>query len=741
MTLRFVILVISILGCIDQGAAQSVRIPPLLQIEMAQNPLAFESEKPEEKNKRLSDYLLLGIEMNTNADWKKMEEIGGFINTRIGNRATLHLPKSSFYALLETRSLKAIHYNPPVYPQNDRAIEHVQANKVHAGLDPLPQSYTGKDVVVGIIDTGVDFLHEDFRDPKNPNQSRIAYIWDQLVDSGERPNGFSYGSEWNREQLDRELSNNPPGLVSHIDTFFLGSGHGTHVTGTAAGNSGLAYEADIIVVASNFTEVGLIDGANYIKQKAAEMGKPCVINLSLGSNIHAHDGSDFLSESMSRLVEGTEGVAIVASAGNDGRDPLHWGGFELSSNPASVYFFGITGLWTFFRVPKAKAASVELSIAVDSAHYDGDSRKLIARKEIGKTDWIKLDEVGETAFSQVFRYASGKKAAELSVYNITSRSKDYAEYIVFLDEGLSRYTWRNNTNKLDLFRFAIRGEGVFDAWFSSLDAITYEEPEEAGVAVANYRPADTDFSVISPAEGRNVIAVGAYTNRVAWRNVNDESVFFPPRQEVGELADFSSYGPTFDGRIKPELVAPGKAVVSAFPSYNTINSALLTDNQAKWASFAGTSMAAPVVSGSVALLLQQNPQLHFEAVRNLLTTTALTDSQTQSEGPLPNSHWGYGKLNIFEAMLAARQGGGAESALLIVSPNPARESVNVRFFAGGSESGQLRLFDLTGRQVLGAQTLNRGEDVQFSVNQLPSGMYLLEWTDGQNRAVRKLVLQ
>ena len=94
-----------------------------------------------------------------------------------------------------------------------------------------------------------------------------------------------------------------------------------------------------------------------------------------------------------------------------------------------------------------------------------------------------------------------------------------------------------------------------------------------------------------------------------------------------------------------------------------------------------------------------------------------------------------------EIISAARQGGGNEPALLIVSPNPARESVNVRFFAGGSESGQLRLFDLTGRQVMGAQTLNRGENVQFPVNKLPSGMYLLEWTDGQNRTVRKLVLQ
>jgi subtilisin family serine protease len=741
MPFRFVILIGIILNITGFAAGQSVRVPPFLQVEMARDPLAFEPGRSREKSRQPQDYILLGLEMAEDGEWEKIGDLGGALNTRLGNRATVRLPKTSVYALLELRGLKEVFYGPPVYPTNQRAVEHVQADKVHAGLDPLPQGYAGRGVIVGIIDTGIDFGHEDFRDPKDPSRSRILYIWDQLIDKGEKPTDFSYGAEWTREQISRELGANPPGIVSHIDTLFEGSGHGTHVSGTAAGASGVAYEADIIAVASNYTEAGIVDAASYIKQKAAQLGRPCVINLSLGSNTHAHDGTDFLSESLSILAEGTTGLAVVASAGNDGDDPLHWGGFQLSDQPASVYFFGVTGLWTFIRAPKNTAASIELSIAVDSAQYNAGSRKLTSRKEIGRTDWIKLSEIGENAYTQTFRYSNGPKAVDLFVYNITSSRKDYAEYVVYLDEGLNRYNWRNNVDKLDLFRFSLRGRGTFNAWFGSYEALTYSRPEEAGVPVANYRPANTDLSISSPGDGRNVITVGAYANRPFWRNVNGDDVLFPPRQNEGDLANFSSYGPTFDGRIKPEITAPGKAVVSAFPRYNDLNPALLTDAEAKYAAFAGTSMAAPVVSGCIALLLQQNPELDFETIRNLLISTAMTDQQTLSEGALPNGHWGYGKINIFEAMIAARQATPNQPAQLIVSPNPAREEINVRYFTGGSESGRLRLFDLTGRQVTGAQTLNRGENRPVPVRHLAPGMYLLEWTDGEERVVRKVVVQ
>ena len=161
----------------------------------------------------------------------------------------------------------------------------------------------GTNIILGEVDTGIDWTSSDFKNPDGT--TRILNIWDQNV-PGTPPASFSYGTEWTAAQINA-------GTCTHHDIY----GHGTHVMGTAAGNGsatgngqpafqfmGMAPRADIIVVATDFTTASILDGVNYIFQKAAAAGKNAVVNLSLGTQYGAHDGSEVFDtaiDAMTRL--------------------------------------------------------------------------------------------------------------------------------------------------------------------------------------------------------------------------------------------------------------------------------------------------------------------------------------------------------------------------------------------------------------------------------------------------------
>jgi subtilisin family serine protease len=741
MPTRYTLLIIALIIA-GPVLAQSVQLSPRLQAEMARRPLDFTGEISPQKTLRTSDYLILGLETSADLDQRKVEELGGKINSRIGKRVTVRLPKTALASFLQIPGLKTLHYDPSPRPLNEEAIKHVRADKVHEGVSPLPQGYSAKGVVVGIIDTGIDYRHEDFRDPADPSRSRIAYLWDQWGEEGKQPEGFSYGAEWTREQIETALNAAPEEALIHMDTFPQGSGHGTHVSGTAAGNGGVAYQADLIVVATLFPEASILDAASYIMQRATEMGKPCVINLSLGSNLHAHDGSDFLSESLSQLLDGTEGAAIVASAGNEGRRLSHWGGFALTEEPMAVYYAGGDGVEGYFRIPKSVLPTLEMDIAVDSARYEDGRPK--SASEIGRTEWFRFADIGRQPVYQPFFYRDDSLAVDLFVVNFTEADKDYAEFYIWLDEGWNLYNWTRHKDKLELFRFYVRGSGSFDAWFSSTKLFTYSSPEEAGLTEPAYRSGDALMNIYSPCDGRNVLCVGAFTNRTDWIDLDGTRWPWPPEQPVGELADFSSTGPTKDNRIKPEIVAPGKVVASAVPPYINYHRIYFTQEAPPRAVFSGTSMSAPIVAGTIALMLEANPHLTHEEIYNLITRTAVADEQSLSRGALPNGAWGYGKLNAFKAMQATLGVTSGEelqptTGLVKIFPNPARQAVQLVFSSGDYRPGVVRMRDLNGREVL--SDLTEGESVELDVSALPRGLYLLEWTDGRRRVVEKLVLQ
>jgi subtilisin family serine protease len=194
----------------------------------------------------------------------------------------------------------------------DSAVIQHQADQVHAGFGGLDTSYTGKGVIIGVIDQGIDYNHPDFQNPDG--STRVLRYWDHSVNGPNTPSEYGYGCVWDENDINQ-------GICTSIET---GSTHGTNVAGMAASNAsangsniGFAPEASLIVVETDFSitnwSLSIAEACDYIFKVADSLDMPAVINISLGSYYGTHDGLDPASEMIDSLLNAKEGRIVVCS--------------------------------------------------------------------------------------------------------------------------------------------------------------------------------------------------------------------------------------------------------------------------------------------------------------------------------------------------------------------------------------------------------------------------------------------
>ena len=262
-----------------------------------------------------------------------LKESGIYINSVLPDFVTAWVTLDQMVVMSLMPQVTYIEAPKTDYLHNDIAVGGTGASLLHQGK--LNNTvYKGKNVIVGIYDTGIDWDHFDFRDPIDTTKSRILRIWDQTITAGTGeapPSGFSYGVEYTQNQINDEIDGSPTNVVRERDI----NGHGTHVAGTAAGNgatlpskryTGMAPEADIVVIKGgngSFSESRMIDGLTYIKNLATSLGKPAVLNWSIGGQYGPHDGSRAYEMAVDNFSASAPGRVVVISAGNDNNTNIH----------------------------------------------------------------------------------------------------------------------------------------------------------------------------------------------------------------------------------------------------------------------------------------------------------------------------------------------------------------------------------------------------------------------------------
>ncbi|MGH7726607.1 MAG: S8 family serine peptidase [Candidatus Eiseniibacteriota bacterium] len=560
-----------------------------------------------------------------------LEAMGVSVGTQAGNVTTARMPLASAAQVARLAGVEAVRLATPLKPHNDLLVVDARANTKRTQSPPLA-GFNGNNVVVGFIDSGIEYQHDDFKNPDGT--TRLLSIWDQNA-IGSPPFGYGYGNECTQAQIQA-------GTCPQSDPV----GHGTHVTGIAAGDgsatgnavpafkySGMANKASIVMVKTNFTDTGLLEGVQYIFDKAAGLGQPAVVNMSLGSNLGPHDGTTDLELGLQALVG--PGKLLVSSAGNSFGAALH---ARLNSTAAND---SLT-----FVIPAYTGSAGNPDFIVLDGWYEGtDNYRLQLKSPTGKV----FGPISKGANFIAPGSGADPMNADGRVYmeNATTPANngDANLYIEVTDvSGAPRP--RSGNWILTVIPVSVVSTGRVHFWCYSELSPTYPD------AFFGTR-ADNDVTISQPATSDSVIAVSAHVTRVNWTSsAPGQPGPWTFNEVLNQIGSFSGSGPRRDNVMKPDLSAPGTAIASVLSTAWVAAGAAfgwdarLAVDDGKHAILQGTSMSAPAVTGALAMMLQQNPTLTPALAKSRLAANTRRDAFVNGSGAVPNKRFGWGKLDL-----------------------------------------------------------------------------------------------
>ncbi|MFZ0850688.1 MAG: S8 family peptidase [Hyphomicrobiaceae bacterium] len=535
-----------------------------------------------------------------------------------------------------------------VRPTLDQSVDRMHGwDGMRGDANEVTRLGQGSGVLIGIVDYGLDFTLDDFRDPTTKD-TRVEYLWDQqLTPEGQEisPAKYGYGVEYSAIDIRRALAApNPFEVVRHHPTESDSdvSGHGTHVAGIAAGNGrtgdqafpagqfvGVAPGAKLVFVhldrktvlagvesagGTLANSVNLAHAIAYCFEKAEQLNMPCVVNLSMGFNGGGHDGDMVIEWIIDALVR-KSGRAVVIAAGNEnGQDKgIYFGGIVPQGQSTRIEWENGLFLPTSHGVlARADPSPNEMEIWY-SLQSSLRVRLLTPRKD-EVSEWVQRGsevvlefDSGEHAIVKSDRRTAWEGAARIYIQLHPGKREKGIRAGIWVVELEATQVGKNECS-----------QGVrYDAWIER--TLPEEGSRHLRSRFKNYHPLKA-ITMTTPATARQAIAVASCRNFV-----------------TAAISDFSGCGPTRDGRDKPDVAAPGELVISTNADAGRGNPAAPARVSKR-----GTSMAAPHVSGIVARLLQRNHYLTADEIRKILVDSA--DPGTWERD------WGNGAVNIAKAM-------------------------------------------------------------------------------------------
>ena len=597
----------------------------------------------------------------------------------------------------------------------DRMACVLNALPVYEGQN-LSHAFSGKDVVVGMMDVGFDLTHPNFYSA-DTTQYRIKKFWDMVTQDTVGSSLYVGRDYVGREEL-LKVGHSRDGLDLT---------HGTHTTGIAAGSGyqscfrGMAPEADLCLVANAVNDdIAYIDstdlykytfatdalGFKYLFDYAKSVGKPCVASFSEGS---AQDfwGYDQLYYEMLDSLVGP-GRILVAAAGNNAtykswfRKP-----FGEESKGAFMTSDRSDMLLTFKSAQDFSLRFVLYSNTNDTLMIR--TSDVLMQKDSVLTSVLKFDDFALSVTAEA--YPSCYDAREMC-YDVTV----FTTYNI----GSRRY-----------LSVEVVGEDA-DVEFFRVNGQLYSKSLNPALNAG-----ESAYCIHSPSSAPCVISVGATSYRDSIQNLNGEWKSYWLGNS-GVRAPFSSVGPTFDGRIKPDVMAPGNNIISSYSSFYMAEHPDATDltwdvahfdfqgRTYAWTSNSGTSSSCPAVAGAIALWLQAKPDLTPQEVKDVLKHTCRHYDESLT---YPNNEYGYGEIDVYRGLLYIL---GVDKVEAVSSRHTAarvscvNHELCVLFEQPQSSSVRLRLYAMNGRLVQTAVIKAGQTSFTHSLSSLSAGIYAVQ---------------
>lgn len=482
----------------------------------------------------------------------------------------------------------------------------MKAACIRAVQDSGTYDLSGEGVLLGIVDSGINYAHPDFRN--EDGTTRIVSLWDQSI-PGNPPLGYIQGTAYSREQINEALEQPTQAArlakVPSQDTI----GHGTHVAGIAGGNgrgskgrnAGAAPESEFIIVKLDsppdtalVRTVDIMLGVRYVIEKAIELSRPISVNVSIGMNEGSHDGRSLIEQFLEDMAQVWK-TNICAGSGNEGQARNHLEGkvnqggvetFEVNIGPNKQSYN--LSVWQSFIDRLAFQIKGPNGGATPIIYYNQPPAKYV---------------VGDAIIYVSFAGPSPLNGdVEFGIYMYGQNGKP-----------INAGAWEIN----------VLGESIVDGTYNVWGQTAEQSGSETFIIGST-----PEMTLTTPSTAQNIITVGAYNSI------------------TNQIAPFSGRGYTRGPvQVKPDLVAPGVDILA--PS-----------NAGGYRTLSGTSMATPHVTGGIALMMQwgivqgNNPFLYGENLRSYLLRGAVRDTVGIT---YPDPSWGYGKLCIKNSLDVLRR--------------------------------------------------------------------------------------
>ena len=496
-----------------------------------------------------------------------------------------------------------------LYPYNSfssiftlNSIASIDRSGITAVQSNPDLSLFGKDVLIGIIDTGIDYRHQAFRN--RDGTTRIQSIWDQTIQNGEQPESFAFGSEYGRDLINQALqSDEPLSIVPSVDT----NGHGTAISSIVAGSPtndqrirGVAPEADLVVVklknakknlkdiflipdsALCFQESDIMLAARYLFLVSLQLNKPMVICIALGTSQGGHDGNGPLSSYLDYLAQ-LPGVGVTVSAGNEGNKQRHYFGAPVSGFSYHDFELNAGNDDSMFSLEIWAYSPAQLSISITSPNNE-TTRSI------------------PPALNSCLNYNFNLSETNIWINNIIFEQNTGDQLILLRFQNTFPGIWHIHVENMNNDSFS------FHAWLPTGDLISNE---------TYFINSDPNVTITSPGNARSLLTVTAYN------------------QENNSILEESGRGYTRIGLIKPDIAAPGYRITCALP-----------ENTYGYAS--GTGAAAAHTAGIMAMVFEWAivKKNYIQMTGNIINRQLSWNAMRDDYNTYPNNIWGYGLVDI-----------------------------------------------------------------------------------------------